>query len=99
MSESLQRTYHLTLQSIDSQTHQEQDLTSENGFICNSPGHWFAIRKIRGQWYNLNSLNKSGPEKISAFYLSAYLNSVRKKGYIIFLVRGILPEQSMEVLR
>ena len=31
---------------------------AESGFVCNLENHWFAIRKLHGKWYNLNSLLK-----------------------------------------
>jgi len=45
-------------------------------------------------WYNLNSTNDLGPEIISDFYISAFLNSVKEVGYSIFVVKGELPETS-----
>ncbi|KAM3134346.1 hypothetical protein pb186bvf_013631 [Paramecium bursaria] len=80
------------IQSVDAQINQNQDLSNENGFICNSQHHWFAIRKVGGIWYNLNSTNKHGPEIISDFYLSAFLQSVRENGYQIFVVKGVYPD-------
>jgi ataxin-3 len=64
----------------------------EQGFICHSVDHWLAIRKINGVWYNLNSTNMippgaSGPQYISNFYLSAFLDATVQKGYTIFVIR------------
>jgi ataxin-3 len=61
------------------------------GFICNLQEHWFTIRKIRGDWWNLNSLF-SAPEPLSPFYLAAFLGTLQEQGYSIFLVRGPLME-------
>jgi ataxin-3 len=52
------------------------------------------MRRVRGVWYNLNSTNSSGPEFISDFYFSAFLNSVKEEGYNIFVVRGVYPQTS-----
>lgn len=68
----------------------KSQLNLEEGFICNSSYHWFSIRKIRGIWYNLNSLKKN-PKVISDFYLSAFLASVEENGYQIFAVQGPYP--------
>jgi len=65
--------------------------TNQNfGFIFNSIGHWFAIRKIEDIWFNLNSTNSSpGPEIISDFYLSLFIDSCANSGYTIFFVKNL----------
>jgi len=71
---------------------ENRDISSEQAFICNSSTHWFAIRKIRDTWYNLNSTNlEPGPEIISSFYLDAFLEATKAAGFSIFVVRGELP--------
>ena len=70
---------------------------NETGFICNLMAHWFSVRKINDQWYDLNSLSglpetKSKPTTISNFYLSAYLSSLKNQQYSIFVVRGQYPK-------
>lgn len=68
-------------------------------YICNYNEHWFAIRKIGQQWFNLNSL-LSGPELISDTYLSLFLTQLQKEGYSIFIVNGELPaSKSDQVLQ
>jgi ataxin-3 len=57
---------------------------------CRAQEHWFALRKVSGDWWDLNSLAR-GPKPLSEFYLSAYLATLRGQGYSIFLVRGALP--------
>ena len=48
----------------------KNDMDNLNAFIFNSSTHWFAIRKIDGVWFNLNSTNPGpGPQFISDFYL------------------------------
>lgn len=60
-------------------------------FICNYKDHWFTIRRLGNQWFNLNSLlNK--PELISDTYLSLFLAQLKNEGYSIFVVFGELPE-------
>lgn len=51
-------------------------------YICNYKGHWFTIRKIGKQWFNLNSV-LSGPELISDTYLSMYLAQLLQEGKIL----------------
>lgn len=62
-----------------------------SAFICNLDEHWFTIRKIHSDWWNLNSLF-SCPEPLSPFYLEAFLGSLQQQGYTIFLVQGNLME-------
>jgi ataxin-3 len=45
---------------------------------------------VGGEWWNFNSLYPA-PEHLSAFYLTAYLDSLKEQGYTIFVVRGQLP--------
>ena len=63
--------------------------------IFNSSIHWFAIRKINDIWFNLNSTNSlPGPEIISDFYLSAFIQGAEDVGFTNFLVTNLpkLPE-------
>lgn len=68
---------------------------SERAFICNLQNHWFAIRKLGKQWFNLNSM-KSHPEFISDTYLSLLLAQLQAEGYSIFIVKGRLPDCESE---
>lgn len=43
------------LDFIESQENKKNETSKGQGIICNSGAHWFAIRKINGRWYNLNS--------------------------------------------
>ncbi|XP_077989042.1 ataxin-3-like [Glandiceps talaboti] len=67
------------------------DPTFETAFICNYREHWFAVRKLGHQWFNLNSL-LVGPELISDTYLAMFLAQLQQEGYSIFVVVGTLPE-------
>ena len=59
-------------------------------FIFNSSTHWFAIRKIVGIWFNLNSTNSNpGPEIMSDFLLSAFIMGSEQEGYTNFLVKNL----------
>jgi ataxin-3 len=63
------------------------DPTLEVAFVINYMSHWYTIRKINMNWWNLDSL-KLFPEYISAFYLSAYLAQLRLEGHDVFVVKG-----------
>jgi len=61
-----------------------------NAYICNFREHWFTIRRLGSQWFNLNSLLE-GPELVSNTYLGEFLAQLQHEGYSIFLVTGDLP--------
>ncbi|MEW5318592.1 MAG: hypothetical protein WDW38_009805 [Sanguina aurantia] len=63
----------------------------ESAFICNLQEHWFAIRKLEGAWWNLNSLFPA-PQPLSELYLATFLATLKGEGYTIFLVQGQLPQ-------
>ena len=61
------------------------EVTNFDGFICNRESHWFAIRKINGNFWNLNS-TKERPELISHFRLAAEIELLQRSGYSVFCV-------------
>uniref|UniRef100_A0A8D1J207 ubiquitinyl hydrolase 1 n=1 Tax=Sus scrofa TaxID=9823 RepID=A0A8D1J207_PIG len=67
------------------------DPINERSFICNYKEHWFTVRKLGKQWFNLNSL-LTGPELISDTYLALFLAQLQQEGYSIFVVKGDLPD-------
>ncbi|KAF7387355.1 hypothetical protein HZH68_013032 [Vespula germanica] len=69
----------------------QNDPSQMKAYICNYKGHWFTIRKIGTQWFNLNSM-LSGPQLISDTYLAMYLAQLLQEGYSIFIVIGTLPQ-------
>ncbi|XP_053488456.1 ataxin-3 [Ictalurus furcatus] len=78
------------------------DPVNEKAFICNYKEHWFTVRKLGHQWFNLNSL-LTGPELISDTYLALFLAQLQQEGYSIFVIRGNLPEceadQLLQIMR
>ena len=64
---------------------------SANAYICNYQEHWFTIRRLGHQWFNLNSLLE-GPELVSNSSLGEFLSQLQQEGYSIFIVQGQLPE-------
>lgn len=62
---------------------------AEHAFICNSHAraHWFALRKVFGRWWNLDSLAAS-PVPVSDFALIAFLESTMQSGFTIFVIRS-----------
>ncbi|XP_021919039.1 ataxin-3-like isoform X2 [Zootermopsis nevadensis] len=66
-------------------------------YICNYRDHWFTIRRLGQQWFNLNSL-LTGPELISDTYLAMFLAQLQQEGYSIFVVFGLFPECEADAL-
>ena len=78
----------------------EGDGNNVEALIFNSSTHWYSIRKINGIWFNLNSTNElPGPEIISDFYLSAFIQGAEDIGYTNFLVTNLprLPELDADI--
>lgn len=70
------------------------DITEYQGFLCHKSDHWFAIRKIGGRFWNLNSFLER-PTVISHFALGKEMDTCHKEGYTIFCVPSGLPECGM----
>jgi len=67
------------------------NLDNENAFICHQGSHWYSIRKVNGDWYNLNS-TLFNPKALTPFELSQILDEhLTKNGYHAYLVHGRLP--------
>lgn len=89
---ALERVYNLSLPSIgQDDLDKSRDITSYPGFICNRSDHWFAIRKIGPQFWNLNSLLEQ-PTPISHFRLAAELEALKAGGYSVFVITQSLPD-------
>ncbi|XP_058802452.1 ataxin-3-like [Phymastichus coffea] len=69
----------------------QKEPSQMKAYICNYKGHWFTIRKLGNQWFNLNSM-LSGPQLISDTYLAMYLAQLIQEGYSIFIVNGNIPK-------
>jgi ataxin-3 len=91
ISEAL-RMWDLTIDPIKSQacTEARKAPELENAFVCNFEDHWFALRKIDGVWYNLDS-NLPAPAELSPLYLGLLLSQLEQAGYSVFVVKGSLP--------
>jgi ataxin-3 len=88
---ALQGRYGLDLPNIAQEGVAEMgDVTEIDGFICNRQAHWFAIRKINGRYWNLNSMEKR-PKIISHFQLAKEIKGYQESGYSVFCVHKGLP--------
>lgn len=68
-----------------------RDPRCESGFVANSheQRHWFAVRRVWGRWWDLNSL-RQGPLEISESELGDVLERARDQGFTVFAVRSQL---------
>jgi ataxin-3 len=82
--------FNLTLVNTLQENVRHVEITTFEGFICNRSSHWFAIRKINGLFWNLNSTLEK-PKQISHFHLAAEIESLRNGGFSVFCVTGNLP--------
>jgi ataxin-3 len=91
---ALLRQFNLTLVNTLQENVRNLEITNFDGFICNKQSHWFAIRKINGRFWNLNSMIER-PEQISHFKLAAEVEALRREGYSVFCVAeiGSLPAE------
>ena len=88
---ALQRYNNIDLEPWFQQSGREDvDPLEQIGFVVNLSDHWFTIRKINDNWWNLNSTNPK-PVLISQFFLSAFLHGLRAEGYSVFIATGNVP--------
>jgi ataxin-3 len=62
----------------------------QQGFICNKEEHWFALRRIGGEWFDLNSCLNEPRHRTNA-QLDATVRQTIKDGYNVFVVTGTYP--------
>jgi ataxin-3 len=96
LSEALRRDFGCRLVPIGNEEVRSEaarlGLDHENGFIINRREHWFALRKIRGKLWSLDSM-ADRPTLVSPFALDALVNEYSTSGSSVFVVRGNdLPE-------
>lgn len=82
---ALQNQFGLELPNLRQEGISSQEPTTLEGFICNKQSHWFAIRKINGRYWNLNS-TADRPVVISHFNVATELDKLIKDGYSVFCV-------------
>jgi len=85
--------YKLSLANVKHESVRDMEITEFDGFICNKDSHWFAVRKIHGRFWNLNSTLER-PELITHFCLATEFLNLQERGYSVFCVVeiGKLPE-------
>ena len=78
LSEAVQRMFNVTLE--DARNEQMRPLMrdpskSADGFVINRHAHWLCLRKLDGQWWQVNSAEPM-PERVSDFALAANLSQL-----------------------
>jgi len=91
LQEAVQRSHGLSLDPTDERVQAVlRDPTCEEAYVLNHSSHWLTVRRLHGQYWDLNSMNDR-PEHITDFHLGAFLAQLHAEGYSIFSVRGDLP--------
>jgi len=73
----------------------EADTAKENAFILNKREHWFALRRIGREWFDLNSCLKT-PRHYTDGDLRFHIRDAVREGYMVFVVRGDFPRSALE---
>ena len=66
------------------------EAAKNKAFLINARQHWYAMRDIRGQWWNLNS-QLAAPAKVNGEIIW-YLENMIQSGMHVFAVEGALPQ-------
>merc|ERR1712072_1525505 len=72
------------------------DPARQRGFICNKKEHWFALRRIGQEWFDLNSCLRT-PKHFIDSQLAAAVNEAMTEGYAVFVVQGEFPKSEIEL--
>jgi len=67
----------------------------QRGFICNKKEHWFALRRIGEEWFDLNSCLRT-PKHFTDSQLASVVNEALTEGYSVFNVVGKFPPCDLE---
>ncbi|CAE8601736.1 unnamed protein product, partial [Polarella glacialis] len=71
------------------------EVRGETGFIINKAKHWFTLRKLGNEWFDLNSF-LDNPEHYTPTSLQEHITDVQNQGYHIFTVRGTFPATPLD---
>lgn len=84
-----------SLQTWTKKVDAQMDTAKETGFILNKREHWFAIRHIGQEWFDLNSCIKT-PVHYEDRDVRYHIWDAVKEGYSVFCVRGNYPKCALE---
>jgi Ataxin-3 len=63
------------------------DVSRQLGFVINRSNHWFALRRVGGRWWDLNS-TIDRPDNLSDTALVSELSALRASGCSVFIAQG-----------
>merc|ERR1719213_654276 len=67
----------------------------EVAFILNKREHWFSLRRIGREWFDLNSCMRT-PRHYTDGDVRFHISDAVKEGYMVFVVRGNFPRSALE---
>eukprot|EP00437_Effrenium_voratum_P063875 CAMPEP_0181503332 /NCGR_PEP_ID=MMETSP1110-20121109/56869_1 /TAXON_ID=174948 /ORGANISM="Symbiodinium sp., Strain CCMP421" /LENGTH=169 /DNA_ID=CAMNT_0023632045 /DNA_START=186 /DNA_END=692 /DNA_ORIENTATION=- len=81
--------------SSEAAREEKTDTAKEVAFILNKTQHWFSIRRIGQEWFDLNSCMDK-PQHYTDADLRWHISEAVRDGYSVFVVRGGFPRCSLE---
>lgn len=69
--------------------------SKQKGFICNRKEHWFALRRIGQEWFDVNSCLLT-PKHFTDAELASNINEALTAGYAVYAVKGTYPISDLE---
>eukprot|EP00442_Polarella_glacialis_P004246 CAMPEP_0115090290 /NCGR_PEP_ID=MMETSP0227-20121206/25324_1 /TAXON_ID=89957 /ORGANISM="Polarella glacialis, Strain CCMP 1383" /LENGTH=311 /DNA_ID=CAMNT_0002481373 /DNA_START=26 /DNA_END=962 /DNA_ORIENTATION=- len=88
--------YEMDAMSSEAARNNKADTAKETAFILNKNEHWFSVRRIGREWFDLNSCIKV-PRHYSDADLRFHISDAVKEGYQVFVVRGDFPKCALEL--
>lgn len=73
----------------------QADTAKEVAFILNKREHWFSLRRIGREWFDLNSCMRT-PRHYTDSDVRFHISDAVKEGYMVFVVRGNFPRTALE---
>merc|ERR1719316_2558561 len=73
----------------------KDDTAKETAFILNKREHWFSLRRIGMEWFDLNSCMRT-PQHYTAADVRFHIRDAVQQGYSVFVVRGAFPNCALE---
>lgn len=73
----------------------QADTAKETAFILNKREHWFALRRIGREWFDLNSCLRT-PRHYTDGDIRFHIGDAVREGYMVFVVRGEFPRCALE---
>lgn len=68
----------------------------DSAYILNKKEHWFALRRINQEWFELNSFYER-PRVYTEAEIRMKVCSAAREGYSVFVVRGDFPESGNDL--